>query len=90
MREKRFTEAANAFDQALTILERTLGPDNPELAPTMEHYAQILRMQQDFAKAASLDARVMKIRVTRTLKRAFVDVDKGRMASERRWKFQTS
>jgi hypothetical protein len=26
--------------------------------------------QQDFAKAASLEARVMKIRVTRTLKRA--------------------
>jgi hypothetical protein len=36
----------------------------------MEHYAQVLRAQQDFAKAASLDARVMKIRVTRTLKRA--------------------
>jgi len=25
-REKWFTEAASAFDQALTILERTLGP----------------------------------------------------------------
>jgi len=36
----------------------------------MEHYSQILRAQQDFAKAASLEARVMKIRVTRTLKRA--------------------
>ena len=70
VREKRLTEASNAFDQALTILERTLGPDNPELVPTMEHYSQILRMQQDFAKAASLEARVMKIRVTRTLKRA--------------------
>jgi tetratricopeptide (TPR) repeat protein len=70
VREKRFAEAANAFDQALTILERTLGPDNPELVPTMEHYSQVLRTQQDFAKAASLEARVMKIRVTRTLKRA--------------------
>jgi tetratricopeptide (TPR) repeat protein len=70
VREKRFTEAASAFDRALTILERTLGPDNPELVPTMEHYSQVLRAQQDFAKAASLEARVMKIRVTRTLKRA--------------------
>lgn len=70
VREKRFAEAANAFDQALTILERTLGPDNPELVPTMEHYSQVLRMRQDFAKAASLEARVMKIRVTRTLKHA--------------------
>lgn len=70
VREKRFTEAARAFDQALTILQRTLGPDNPELVPTMEHYSQLLRAQQDFAKAADLDARVMKIRVARTLKRA--------------------
>lgn len=70
MREKRFAEAARAFDQALTILERTLGSDNPELVSTMEHYSQVLRIQQDFAKAAGLDARVMKIRVTRTLKRA--------------------
>jgi tetratricopeptide (TPR) repeat protein len=70
LRERRFAEAAHAFDQALTILERTLGPENPELVPTMEHYSQILRAQQDFAKAAELDARVMKIRVTRTLKRA--------------------
>jgi tetratricopeptide (TPR) repeat protein len=70
VREKRYTEAANAFDQALTILERALGPDSPELLPLMTHYSQILRAQQDFAKAASLDARVMKIRVTRTLKRA--------------------
>ena len=70
VREKRFAEAGNVFDQALTILERTLGPENPELVPTMEHYSQVLRLQQDFAKAASLEARVMKIRVTRTLKRA--------------------
>jgi len=34
----------------------------------MVHYSQLLRAQQDFAKAASLDARVMKIRVTRALK----------------------
>ena len=70
VREKRFPEAASAFDQALAILERTLGPDNAELVPTMEHYSQVLRAQQDFAKAASLEARAMKIRVTRTLKRA--------------------
>jgi hypothetical protein len=36
----------------------------------MEHYSQVLRNQQDFAKAANLDARIMKIRVTRTLKHA--------------------
>ena len=49
VREKRFTEAANAFDQALTILERTRGPDNPELVPTMEHYSRLPRAEQDFA-----------------------------------------
>jgi len=69
-REKRGAEAEQAYATALTILELALGPDNPELLPTMEHYSQLLRARQDFAKAAGLDARVMKIRVTQTLKRA--------------------
>jgi hypothetical protein len=70
LREKRSPEAADAFDRALAMLEQTLGPENPELLSIMEHYAQLLRMRQDFAQAASLEARVMKIRVTRTLKGA--------------------
>jgi hypothetical protein len=35
----------------------------------MEHYSHVLHTQQDFAEAASLDACVIKIRVTRTLTR---------------------
>ena len=69
-RQKRAVEAEQAYANALTILEQAVGRDNPELLPTMEHYSQLLRARQDFAKAADLDARVMKIRVTRTLKRA--------------------
>src|SRR5207253_1152218 len=70
LRQKRPAEAEEAFAKALAILEPPLGPDNPELLPTLEHYALLLRARQDFAKAASLDARVMKIRVTHALKRA--------------------
>ena len=70
LREKRLPEAADAFSRALAMLEQALGPESPELMSTMEHYAQLLRMRQDFAQAASLEARVMKIRLTRTLKGA--------------------
>ena len=70
VRQKRFAEAEQAYSKALTILEQKLGLDNPELLPTLEHYAQVLRARQDFAKAANLDARAMKIRVTQTLKGA--------------------
>jgi tetratricopeptide (TPR) repeat protein len=69
-RQKRAVEAEQAYANALTILEQAVGRDNPELLPTMEHYSQLLRARQDFATAAGLDARVMKIRVTQTLKRA--------------------
>jgi tetratricopeptide (TPR) repeat protein len=70
LRQKRLLDAEQAYERALTILEQSEGPNNPELLPTMEHYALLLRARQDFAKAADLDSRVMKIRVTQTLKRA--------------------
>jgi tetratricopeptide (TPR) repeat protein len=70
LRQKRAAEAEQAYATALAILEHAVGPENPELLPTMEHYSMLLRARQDFATAAGLDARVMKIRVTQVLKRA--------------------
>jgi tetratricopeptide (TPR) repeat protein len=69
LREKRLAEAEKAYGRALGILERTEGCENPELLPLMQQYSEVLRARQDFAKAAGLDARVMKIRVERTLRR---------------------
>ena len=66
-RQGRMRDAEEAYGRALTILEQTEGCENPELLPVMQQYSAVLRARQDFAKAAGLDARVMKIRVTRTL-----------------------
>ncbi len=68
LREKRLAEAEAAYGRALGILESTVGMENPELLPVMEQYSMVLRARQDFAKAAGLDARVMRIRVERTLR----------------------
>jgi hypothetical protein len=45
-----------------------MGSENPELLPVMREYAVVLRAREDFAGAENLEARVMKIRVTRTLR----------------------
>jgi tetratricopeptide (TPR) repeat protein len=50
LREKRYPEAADAFDRALTLLEQALGPESPELLSIMEHYAQLLRMRRTSRK----------------------------------------
>ena len=70
LKEKRLEEAERAYGRALTILEQTVGRENPELLPVMQQYSAVLRAREDFAGAAGLEARVMKIRVTRTLRGA--------------------
>ena len=69
-REKRMAEAGEAYARALGILERAVGRENPELLPVMREYAVVLRAREDFAGAENLEARVMKIEVTRTLRGA--------------------
>jgi tetratricopeptide (TPR) repeat protein len=67
--QKRTADAESSFAQALAILEKCWGRDHPNLLATIEHYAQTLRARQDFATAAALDARAMKIRITQALHR---------------------
>ncbi len=69
-REKRMAEAGEAYGRALGILEGAMGRENPELLPVLREYAVVLRAREDFAGAENLEARVMKIEVTRTLRGA--------------------
>ena len=68
--QKRTAEAAKLYREALGILEPALGAESPRLLPVLESYAKALRAQQDYAGAASLDFRAMKIRVRQTLGRS--------------------
>ena len=68
--QKRTAEAVKLYREALGILEPALGAESPRLLPVLESYAKALRAQQDYAGAASLDFRAMKIRVRQTLGRS--------------------
>jgi tetratricopeptide (TPR) repeat protein len=70
LKEGRRDEAEAAFARAVAILEQAWGRDDPRLVPTLEPYAQLLRAHENYAAAAGIDARIMKIRVTQALKQA--------------------
>jgi hypothetical protein len=61
-------ESEDLYRQAVGILEQAWGPENPQLITTLEHYSLVLRARQEYAQAASVDTRVMKIRVVRSLR----------------------
>jgi tetratricopeptide (TPR) repeat protein len=66
--QKRFGEAAKLYRQALDLLEPAFGPENPQLLAILDAYARALRAGQDYATAAGVDMRTMKIRVSLTLR----------------------
>ena len=68
--QKRTAEAVKLYREALGILEPAFGAESPRLLPVLESYAKALRAQQDYAGAASIDVRTMRIRVRQTLGRA--------------------
>jgi hypothetical protein len=47
---------------------RTWGTENPQLSRVPDHDSVVLRAHRDYAEAAGVEARAMKIRVTRTLR----------------------
>ena len=69
-REGRLDEAETLYRRSLEILERAWGTENPLLLSLLENYSADLRSQQNYADAASLDARSMKIRVKQALRRS--------------------
>jgi tetratricopeptide (TPR) repeat protein len=59
--QARFDDAIPLFQRALEIDEKALGPDHPDVAPVLEHYAVPLRCTGRFAQAEAAEERVRRI-----------------------------
>jgi len=57
-----YAEAEPLFKRALSITERALGPDHPDVANVLENYADLLRDTERAQEAASMEARAELIR----------------------------
>jgi tetratricopeptide (TPR) repeat protein len=55
--QKKYSDAEPLYRRAIVILEKSLGPDSPELAPTLETYALLLRDLGRPAEAKEMEAR---------------------------------
>ncbi|HEY7413607.1 MAG TPA: tetratricopeptide repeat protein [Ktedonobacteraceae bacterium] len=58
----RYAEAKSLFYQALSIRERALGPEHPEVASSLNHLAILLLDQGKHAEAVSLFQQALQIR----------------------------
>ncbi len=58
----RYAEAEPLLKRALAIREKTLGPEHPRVATTLENYAALLRKTGRTTEAAKLEARAKAIR----------------------------
>jgi hypothetical protein len=57
-----YARAESLFEWALAIQERTLGPDHPDVATSLENYADILRKTHRKTEAIVVEARAKAIR----------------------------
>jgi hypothetical protein len=55
-------EAVNFYNRALEDQEQAVGPDHPDIAITLENYAELLRNANRQDEAAKLEARAKTIR----------------------------
>ncbi len=60
--QNRLDDAIRLFERALEIDEKALGPDHPDVAPVLEHYAVPLRRMGRTAQAEAAENRVRIIR----------------------------
>jgi len=67
-REGRLDQSKTLYRRALDILEKAWGVESPMLLSVLEDYSIVLRSEQNYADAASLNARIMKIRVRQALR----------------------
>jgi tetratricopeptide (TPR) repeat protein len=58
----KYEQAISLFQRSITIQEKSLGPDNPKLASTLENYANLLRKTGRETEAATLEARAQTLR----------------------------
>jgi hypothetical protein len=62
--EHRYAEAESLYRRALAIEEKTLGPDHPDLSPTLSNYAVLLRQLHRKPEANELETRLRQLRAT--------------------------
>ena len=62
----KYAEAEPLYKHALAIQEKTLGPTHPDLATSLEHYADLLRKMKRETLAAEMEARAETIRTKRS------------------------
>ena len=58
---KEYTKAVPLVEQALKIREEAFGVEHPEIVPTLERYADLLRLSNRIEKAEQIDARLARI-----------------------------
>ena len=58
----RYTEAEAFHQHSLAIYEKALGPEHPDVAQSLENYADLLRETGRGAEAAKMEARAKAIR----------------------------
>ncbi len=58
----RYPEAELLYRRALAIWEKTLGPEHPDVATSLENYAALLRKTGRDAEAARMETRAKKMR----------------------------
>lgn len=63
LRQGNLEQSETLYQGALTILEHAWGQESPRLLPLLENYSVVLRSRKDYAAAASVDMRTMRIRV---------------------------
>src|SRR2546428_5266359 len=58
----RYNEAMPLADHTLRIREKTLGPDHPDVAASLNNLALLYRTKGDYAQAEALHQRALRIR----------------------------
>jgi len=59
--EGRYSEAAEVAEEALAVAEKTLGPDHPDVAASLNNLAGIYQAQGKYAEAEPLNKRALEI-----------------------------
>ena len=67
-KEKKYPEAAALYENAMRRLEKTSGPNSPDLAGLLEEYAMVEKTLQNYAEAEQARVRSLGIRVKQALR----------------------
>jgi tetratricopeptide (TPR) repeat protein len=57
----RYAEAETIYERSLAMMEKTLGPEHPELSESLNNYTAFLRKMGRDAEAAKIEARLLAI-----------------------------